>query len=160
MANNHVLDSVDGILARKYNMTTASGKFLDHAGDRLCKSSLMCLLSNMGIFPWFLTAFHVGFKNQFFELPSYFMEGFINSKPKVKQLMPFYYFLTYNKPWIAIGVFYNYAVWTLLIFDKYNCQILSDTLENILLIGFFLHTLARSLPVFSVYKFLHDNIKA
>jgi len=57
MANNHILDSVDGIVARKFNMTTVSGKFLDHAGDRMCKSLLMCTLSYMGVFHWFLTAF-------------------------------------------------------------------------------------------------------
>jgi hypothetical protein len=160
VANNHILDSVDGIVARKYNMTTASGKFLDHAGDRMCKSFLMCTLSYLGIFPWFLTAFHIGFKNQFFEIPSYFTEGFINNKPKVKQLLPFYYFLTYNKIWIEIGIFYNYAVWTLLVFDKYSYQILSYPLKNGLLIGFFLHTLIRSLPIISVYNFLHKNVKA
>ena len=158
MANNHILDSVDGIVARKLNKTTASGKFLDHAGDRLCKSLLMCTLSYLGVFPWFLTAFHIGFKNQFFEIPSYFMEGFINNKPKVKQLMPYYYFLTYNKTWIAIGVFYNYTVWTLLIINNYNYQIMSEPVTNILLVGFFLHTLIRSSPIISVYNFLHKSV--
>lgn len=151
---NNVLDGVDGALARRLNQTTDTGKFLDAAGDRLCKSLLMCLLSYMGVFPWLLTAFHLGFKNQFFELPAFYVEGRIGDRNSIRSQLPFYYQLTYFKPWIVFGVILNHVIWGILIYNEFSRNILGEIQLYSLYALFFLHSLARALPVYSIYEHL------
>lgn len=155
---NNVLDVADGAIARRFNMVTASGKFFDAAGDRLIKTFLMCLLSHLGVFPWFLTAFHLGLKNQFFELPAFYVEGHLNDSKRIKAVLPLYYALTYYKPWIGAGVVLNYLIWGLLIYNHYNQPIFSVTGLTVLYGLFFLHSLVRAIPVISVYGFIDKRM--
>lgn len=154
--SNNILDFIDGTLARRLNMKTAAGKFLDAAGDRLCKTFMMCLLSYLGVFPWILTAFHLGFKNQFCELPSYYVEGWIRESSEVRRRLPLYHSLNYNRPWIGFGVILNYLIWGILIFNKYNQSIFNRWQLNAVYFMFFAHTFIRALPIYSIYKFLAD----
>lgn len=156
---NNVFDVVDGTVARRFNMVSSSGKFFDAAGDRLIKTFLMCLLSHMGVFPWLLTAFHLGVKNQFFELPAFYVEGYLNDTEKLKKALPVYHALTYNKPWIGAGVVLNYSIWGLLIFNQYNRPILDTEQLMMLYVLFFVHSLVRTSPILLIYSFIDKRLK-
>ncbi len=155
---NNILDTVDGRVARRFDMMTESGKFLDAAGDRLFKTFTMCLLSYMGVFPWFLTAFHLGVKNQFFELPAFYVEGRLGESENIKKRLPLYHAITYNKPWIGFGVILNNLVWLLLIFNRFNRPFLTDTFLMALYAIFFMHSLVRTIPVVTIYAFIDQGI--
>lgn len=157
---NNILDTVDGNLARWLGKVTESGKFFDAAGDRLFKTALMCLLSAMGIFPWFLTAFHLGFKNQFFEVPAFYVEGRVGDRSRVKRELPLYHVLTYNKPWLAFGIMINYGVWSLLIYNAFNRTILTPGQMTALYLLFFMHSLVRALPFISIYTYIDKGLPA
>ncbi len=157
---NNFMDTVDGNLARWRGEVTASGKFFDAAGDRLLKTAVMCMLSYMGVFPWFLTAFHLGFKNQFFELPAFYVEGRLGDKARVKKELPLYFALTYNKPWILFGVILNYTVWSLLIYNAFNEALFTPGQLTALYLLFFMHSLVRALPFVSIYSFFDKGLPA
>lgn len=152
------IDVVDGNIARYLGQETVSGKFLDAAGDRLVKTFIMCVLSQMGVFPWLLTAFHLGVKNQFFELPAFYVEGYLKEKERVRRELPFYYALTYNRPWIGFGVVLNHFIWLILVFDYFSRPILSPAERMALYALFFLHSLVRAIPFISIYEYLDRGL--
>jgi|GEM_PF-5628940 len=155
---NVIIDVVDGNVARILGQETNSGKFFDAAGDRLVKTFILCTLSQMGVFPWFLTAFHLGVKNQFFELPAFYVEGELKEKSRIRQELPFYYALTYNKPWIGFGVVLNHLIWLALIYDAFSRPLLTPAGRMGLYALFFVHSLVRAIPLVSIYEYLDRGL--
>ncbi len=53
-------DFVDGHIARKYNLVTTFGKFMDPIADKLLVNSLFIILTGLGSVHWLVTVIMVG----------------------------------------------------------------------------------------------------
>ena len=45
-------DTADGIIARKYNLITDFGKFIDQIADKILSTAALILISFSGVIPW------------------------------------------------------------------------------------------------------------
>ena len=50
-----ITDYLDGSIARKYNLVTTFGKFMDPIADKMLVNSLFIILTGFGEIPWVLT---------------------------------------------------------------------------------------------------------
>lgn len=53
-------DFLDGHIARKNNIVTTFGKFMDPIADKLLVNTLFIILTGWGIIPWFVTVIMIG----------------------------------------------------------------------------------------------------
>jgi len=151
--NYFVLDFFDGYLARKLKQETFLGKFLDQAGDRFFKVFLLLVLLFKGYVPLELVVFHLAVKNQFFELPVYFLEGYFKNFDNLKKHLPLYAAVAYYKPWIRFWVVA--FMFTQFVFFLIGEKIIpSRYYYEIAWAVYFFIILVRVLPVYEVYAFI------
>ncbi len=55
-----ISDFVDGHLARKYNLVTTFGKFMDPIADKLLVNTLFIILTGMGVLHWIIPVIMIG----------------------------------------------------------------------------------------------------